>query len=99
MQDFTQIKLINNLIDIVSHFYRLAEEEGDSGRIAHLKGFGEGVAFVLVEQGVLSRPEAEEILANRGVKREPPSISEKSEEETPSLDIPTIFRKKREIES
>ncbi|OQX73921.1 MAG: hypothetical protein B6D59_04160 [Campylobacteraceae bacterium 4484_4] len=97
MQDFTQIKLINNLIDIVAHFYRLAEERGEKEKISHLKGFSEGIAFTLVEQGILTRSEAEEILANRGVRRKLPSTVPQKES-TPSLDIPTIFRKKRQKE-
>ncbi len=97
MQDFTQNKLINNLIDIVAHFYRLREEGQSAAKTAHLKGFSEGIAFALVEQGVLTRIEAERILANEGEKRPlPQERPQRHQSVRDPLDIPTIFRKKEQ---
>ncbi len=90
MEDFTKIKLINSLIDVVSSFYEL--KDGSKSRdidMNYLKGFCEGMAYLLVEQGALKRDEAEKILKGVGKKIEHDSSKSSSN----NLDIPTVFRK------
>ncbi len=71
MDDFTQIKLINNLIDLVGYFYESKQKKSDPSQIRYLKGFCEGIAHTLVESGVLEREEATRILKGVGKKRTP----------------------------
>ncbi|MCH9813933.1 MAG: hypothetical protein K0U47_08335 [Epsilonproteobacteria bacterium] len=104
MNDFTQIKLINSLIDAVNHFYELKQKEQLSGQ-AHLKGFCEGMAYTLTKMEIIDTQEAEKILQGLGKKRElieeEVCSSTKNEElekeerfDLNDLDIPTVFRKK-----
>ncbi len=67
MKDFTQIKLINSLIDLVERFY----DKKDSltpKESYHLKGFCEGLSFALMQQNILSQEEVERILKGFGNK-------------------------------
>ncbi len=109
MDDFTQTKLINNLIDLVAYFYENKHKKSDPSQVRYLKGFCEGIAHTLVESGVLSDDEAKKILKGLGKKRsaEAPSIrprrettagmpSAKKRDPFDNLDIPTIFRKEQE---
>jgi len=102
MNDFTKIKLINSLIDVVARFYEL--KNGDKKEEAkHLKGFCEGMAYTLIALEYLSQDEVSTILKGLGKKRE--VASEVVEEQTvfqmkketaalDNLDIPTFIRKK-----
>jgi hypothetical protein len=74
MDDFTKIKLINSLIDAVSHFYDL-KQKGEEKQY-HLKGFCEGMAYTLVEMKAIGADEAKRILQGLGKK------IEKKKEET-----------------
>jgi len=107
MNNFTKIKLINSLIDAVSHFYEYRQKK-DRDNQQHLKGFCEGLAYSLVEQKALSQEEAGKILQGLGKKREyeesNPKIEKKAEPKKEkldlnNLDIPTIFRKKQDEKS
>ena len=99
MNDFTKIKLINALIDVVERFYELknAEEKTQS---PHLKGFCEGMAYTLIELEYLSQEEASKILKGFGKKRTlPKTLTEdtmifKPDSNTDRLDIPTFIRNK-----
>ncbi len=82
MDDFTKTKLINNLIDLVEHFYDLKQQQGSAKKVHYLKGFSEGIAFTLVESKVLNSKEAKTILKGLGKKRElktPPKAPLKTE--------------------
>ncbi len=110
MNDSIKIRLINSLIDAVSHFYEYKQKK-DRDNQQHLKGFCEGLAYSLVEQKILSQKEAQKILQGLGKKREveqqepKPKIEEKIEKkkeeklDLKNLDIPTIFRKKQDKKS
>lgn len=104
MNDFTKIKLINELIDVVARFYELkaSHELKDA---AHLKGFCEGMAYTLIAQEYLTQDEANNILKGLGKKRD---YEEPIEDETSvfqaqnnphdkkdDLDIPTFIRKQK----
>jgi hypothetical protein len=69
MKDFTQIKLINSLIDVVAKFYEL-KDSGDLKESYRLKGFCEGLAFALLSEGALSEDEVQKILKGLGKKIE-----------------------------
>ncbi len=106
MDDFTKTKLINNLIELVSHFYEKKHTDASVSEIKYLKGFCEGIAHSLVEMKIIEKEEAKKILKGLGKKRENiPQKVEKTEpkefSQTPAnplsdLDIPTIFRKEVE---
>ena len=100
MDDFTKIKLINELIDVVARFYELKNANALKDA-AHLKGFCEGMAYTLIAQEYLSQEEAQTILKGLGKKR---VFEEKSENEhlifqpktkEDDLDIPTFIRKQK----
>jgi hypothetical protein len=110
MKDSTKIKLINSLIDAVTHFYDL-KQKGEEGNQKHLKGFCEGMAYTLVQINAIDADEAKRILQGLGKHREEIIIKEKKideqkveekveikkEEIDPNdLEIPTVFRKKKE---
>jgi uncharacterized protein with von Willebrand factor type A (vWA) domain len=69
MEDFTKIKLINELIDVVERFYTL-KERGELKDASHLKGFCEGMAYALISLEYLTEEEATKILKGMGKKRE-----------------------------
>ncbi len=101
MDDFTKIKLINSLIDVVARFYEL-KNSNNAEDAQHLKGFCEGMAYTLLELDYLSQEEVTKILKGLGKKREnapdEPSQEEiftpmKSTDESKNLDIPTFMRK------
>lgn len=73
MDDFTKTKLINNLIDLVDHFYRCKQSSCTHSQVRYLKGFCEGIAHTLVESAVIDREEAKRILKGIGKKRSLPS--------------------------
>ena len=102
MDDFTKIKLINSLIDVVERFYELKNSDNKEDA-KHLKGFCEGMAYTLIELEYLSQEEVSGILKGLGKKRE--SLNEEVDEatvfvpqkqtsSTDNLDIPTFIRKK-----
>ena len=97
MDDFTKTKLINNLIDLVSHFYELKHKEGTAKQVRYLKGFSEGIAFTLVEANALQEKEAKTILKGLGKKREytKPKVSVKEEmpvvTEEKNIQQPLVF--------
>ena len=102
MDDFTKIKLINSLIDVVARFYEL-KNSANKEDAKHLKGFCEGMAYTLMELEYLSKEEASSILKGLGKKRksadaEPDetAVFTPQENTIPSdnLDIPTFIRKK-----
>ena len=102
MDDFTKIKLINSLIDVVSRFYAL-KNSNKHNDAKHLKGFCEGMAYTLIELTYLSQEEASKILKGLGKKRETKADEPTQEEiftpqntsgESNNLDIPTFIRKK-----
>jgi len=100
MNDFTKIKLINSLIDVVERFYEL-KNSGDMQDAKHLKGFCEGLAFSLIELEYLSQEETSQILKGLGKKRklanketEPEQIYKPSAN-SEDLDIPTYLRHKK----
>ncbi len=102
MDDFTKIKLINSLIDVVARFYELKNSSKHEDA-KHLKGFCEGIAYTLIELEYLSQKEVSHILKGLGKKRKVEN-QERDETEifkpqtTPqsadNLDIPTFIRKK-----
>jgi len=115
MKNITKIKLINSLIDAVSHFYDLKQKDQTQEQ-KHLKGFCEGMAYTLVQIDAMDKDEAKRILQGLGKHREEPMIcDEKIEEKIESkeeeikpkeenidpndLDIPTVFRKEQKNES
>ncbi len=71
MNDFTKIKLINNLIDLVDYFYENKRKNGSASQIKYLKGFSEGIAHALVELDVIDAAEAKRILKGIGKRRDP----------------------------
>ncbi len=73
MDDFTKTKLINNLIDLVDHFYRCKQSGCTLSQVRYLKGFCEGIAHTLVEASVIEREEAKRILKGIGKKRPLPA--------------------------
>lgn len=75
MDDFTKIKLINSLVDVVTHFYD-NRQKGITANQQHLKGFSEGMAFALVELEILARDDAARILQGLGKKRNVVTIEE-----------------------
>ncbi len=106
MNDFTKIKLINSLIDVVTKFYEL-KNSNTSEDATHLKGFCEGMAYTLIQLDYLSKDEASKILKGLGKKLEieeacmeiPPqeegfSMQKSREDRSKNLDIPTFLRKK-----
>ncbi len=109
MDDFTKTKLINNLIELVSHFYEKKQANASAIEIKYLKGFCEGIAHTLVETKVIDSQEAKRILKGLGKKRSmaiPKAETPKRDKETKSLqspldelDVPTIFRKEVEKKS
>ena len=106
MDDFTKIKLINNLIELVSHFYEKKHSSVSITDIKYLKGFCEGVAYTLVETKIIDDSEAKRILQGLGKKRayikQPVKQDIKEDQTLPiqdpvnDLDVPTIFRKEAE---
>jgi len=99
MNDFTKIKLINSLIDVVERFYTL-KNAGDNTQSKHLKGFCEGMSYTLIELEYLSSEDASRILKGFGKKEKlPEALTEaemifKPDSHTDDLDIPTFIRKK-----
>ncbi len=104
MNDFTKRKLINNLIELVSHFYEKKHSNASAVEIKYLKGFCEGIAHTLVETKIIDSQEAKRILKGLGKKRSLTPVEvdkgdEIKERPKPSqnpledLDVPTIFRK------
>ena len=109
MNNITKIKLINSLIDAVEHFYDLKQKKlGENQK--HLKGFCEGMAYTLVQIKAIDSDEAKRILQGLGKHREEITIKEekigqeekdeikeiKEEIDPNDLEIPTVFRKKKE---
>ncbi len=102
MEDSTQTKLINSLIDTVGHFYDL-KQKGENSQIKYLKGFCEGMAFCLVKQEIIKSTEAKKNLQGLGKAREITEVKVESKAKkqdkdlnSNDLDIPTIFRKNRQ---
>ena len=69
MDNITKTKLINSLIDAVSHFYDL-KQKGDNQNQKHIKGFCEGMAYTLVEIKAIKSDEAKRILQGLGKRIE-----------------------------
>ncbi|RUM66943.1 MAG: hypothetical protein DSZ06_02330 [Sulfurospirillum sp.] len=65
MDDFTKIKLINSLIDVVDRFYTLKDER-EFEESLRLKGFCEGLSYALIQMGALDSKEAEVIMNGLG---------------------------------
>jgi hypothetical protein len=78
MKDFTKIKLINSLIDVVDRFYEL-KNDGKSEASSHLKGFCEGMAYSLMELGYLDKAQTKKIMSGLGKKLSQSDIEEESE--------------------
>ncbi len=108
MENITKIKLINSLIDAVTHFYDLKQKDQTQEQ-KHLKGFCEGIAYTLVQIEAIDSQEAKRILQGLGKHREEiksdatpvteelvlEKVIEKKKEDDPNdLEIPTVFRKK-----
>jgi len=102
MDDFTKIKLINSLIDVVARFYELKNKNKQEDA-KHLKGFCEGMAYTLIALEYLSQEEVSKILKGLGKKRDIASKEpdetvvfqvHKESDDTHNLDIPTFIRKK-----
>lgn len=103
MNNITKIKLINSLIDAVSHFYDL-KQKGQGSDQKHLKGFCEGMAYTLVQIDAIDADEAKRILQGLGKHKEEiehkdekkeKKVEVKEKEIDPNdLEIPTVFRKK-----
>lgn len=98
MDDFTKIKLINSLIDVVERFYREKSNLAQNAQ-NHLKGFCEGMAYALIEMEYIDKDEAATILKGLGKKcQEAPKIDTevifKPESHCDDLDIPTFLRNK-----
>jgi len=74
MDDFTKIKLINSLIDVVDRFYTLKDEREFEDSL-RLKGFCEGLSYALIELDAIDSEEAKQIMAGLGKKRELSQIS------------------------
>ncbi len=102
MDDFTKIKLINSLIDVVNEFYELKQKE-DASKIKHLKGFCEGLAFALTKMQIIESDEAKKILQGLGKKREilEETLKEPLKEDVDfvsnDLEVPTVFRQKKDL--
>ncbi len=69
MDDFTQKKLINSLIDVVDRFYTLKDSQ-DAETSWRLKGFCEGLSYALVKTGAIDQEEAQKIMQGLGKKRD-----------------------------
>ncbi len=110
MNNITKIKLINSLIDAVTHFYDL-KQKGNEGNQKHLKGFCEGMAYTLVQINAIDSVEAKRILQGLGKHREGIVVKEekideekivekvevkKEEINSNDLEIPTVFRNKKD---
>ena len=99
MNDFTKIKLINALIDVVARFYELKNAD-DPSQSKHLKGFCEGMAYTLIELEYLSKEEASKILKGFGKRENIPDVRReenlvfKPDSRSDDLDIPTFMRNK-----
>jgi len=102
MNDFTKIKLINSLIDVVARFYEL-KNSAKKEDAKHLKGFCEGMAYTLIELEYLSQEEVSRILKGLGKKRKIENEErdettifnpQKSSKDADNLDIPTFIRKR-----
>lgn len=96
MDDFTKIKLINSLIDVVARFYELKNASSPEEAM-RLKGFCEGMAYTLIELDSLSEEEASKILKGLGKKEELPL-----ETPTPELDLPMqeeIFKPQQNLDN
>jgi len=110
MNDFTKIKLINSLIDVVEKYYEHKNAD-QTQEATYLKGFCEGLAHTLMALSYLSKDETTKILKGLGKKRvyeEPKLPQEIPEENEPinqdkvympstqsdDLDVPTFLRKK-----
>ena len=99
MNDFTKIKLINSLIDVVERFYVLKNSD-ENTQSQHLKGFCEGMAYTLIELEYLNKEEASKILKGFGKRQNIPDETEeeslifKPNSHTDDLDIPTFIRNK-----
>ncbi len=108
MKNITKIKLINSLIDAVSHFYDL-KQKGQGADQKHIKGFCEGMAYTLVQIDAIDAEEAKRILQGLGKHREElktpdekveEKIELKEEKMDPNdLEIPTVFRKEQNKET
>jgi soluble cytochrome b562 len=102
MDNITKIKLINSLIDAVSHFYDLKQKGQDTNQ-KHLKGFCEGMAYTLVQIDAIDAEEAKRILQGLGKHREvnkekEEKVQPKEQELDPNdLEIPTVFRKEKKL--
>ncbi len=94
MDDFTKTKLINNLIDLVEHFYDMKHHQGSAKKIHYLKGFSEGIAFSLVEAKVLNTQEAKTILKGLGKKREVKTVEKKPPKRQNLFDTQNIQEQK-----
>jgi preprotein translocase subunit SecD len=79
MDNITKTKLINSLIDAVSHFYDL-KQKNDNQNQKHIKGFCEGMAYTLVEIKAIKSDEAKRILQGLGKRVEEIEIPEPKEE-------------------
>jgi len=102
MDNITKIKLINSLIDAVTHFYELKQKGVVDGQ-NHIKGFCEGMAYTLVEISVIDKDEAKRILKGLGKHREIDEAVVETNIETKEknvdlsdLEVPTYMRKKSE---
>ncbi len=69
MDDFTQKKLINSLIDVVDRFYTLKADH-DPESSWRLKGFCEGLSYALIKMGAIDQEEAQKIMQGLGKKRD-----------------------------
>ena len=76
MDDFTKIKLINSLIDLVDRFYQ-SKDELSSDEIIRLKGFCEGFAYSLKYLDIIDEDESKKILKGLGKKRDADKIYKK----------------------
>jgi hypothetical protein len=85
MKDFTKIKLINSLIDVVDRFYELKNEADDEAS-SHLKGFCEGMAYSMMELGFLDKDETKKIMSGLGKKISEDELVQEDKEEI--VDIP-----------
>jgi len=97
MDDFTKIKLINSLIDAVTHFYDL-KQKGEEKQY-HLKGFCEGLAYGLVQMKLIESDEAKRILQGLGKKIEEVKIEAKPKEEEIKEEKEIIEKKNKKEEN
>lgn len=84
MDDFTKIKLINSLIDVVDRFYSLKDER-EYEESLRLKGFCEGLSYALIQMRALDKDEADQIIKGLGKKRNLNSFKKK---ELPKTELP-----------